>query len=522
MNNLPRQKLAEIVQRFGRAIINEPRRCEGLLRDYAGAHRREIAVLISAMEERVPIDLAATNAGMPREVLLTKLAQRLHDNLAIDKDAARWAVNSWAFALGVVSNAELAALEQAATAQPQSISKTTAAPAPKTKTAPQPQSKAKPPAQPITAQPITKLATDLIVSPSGGNFTSISEALRQATRGARLLIRPGLYREGLVIDKPVEIVGAGAREQIILESANASCISMQTSEAKISGLTLRQTASTSRPSEGSFAVDIAQGRLLLENCDITSASLSCVGIHNDATAPVLRRCQIHTSADSGIFVFDKAMGTLEECDIYGNTNVNVAISENAALTLKHCVIRDGQNAGIVAWNNGQVTLEECAIHGNAQAGLGLSSNGRAAVRRCRIYGGMNSGVYVHDHGEGTLEECDIYSHPEAEVAITRNGAAILRQCKIHNSAAAGVFLNEGGQALLEQCDIYANADVGVSIEAGGAAAIRACNINDNGNVAIRVESGAAADVENSDLTGNRIAAWETEYDAVVESRGNRP
>jgi hypothetical protein len=81
MNDLPRQKLVEIIARHGPSMANEYRRCEGLLRDYCSGNRREIAVLVGAMKERVVADLLAAGTRLPREVVLAKLAKRLHDNL---------------------------------------------------------------------------------------------------------------------------------------------------------------------------------------------------------------------------------------------------------------------------------------------------------------------------------------------------------------------------------------------------------------------------------------------------------
>ena len=112
MNDLPRQKLVEIVAKHGKSVLENARRCEGLLRDYCGSFRREVSVLTMAVEERVPLDLLAAAKNTPRQVLLKRLAQRLCDNLALSETAARWAVNSWAFALGVVSSDELKSIEQ--------------------------------------------------------------------------------------------------------------------------------------------------------------------------------------------------------------------------------------------------------------------------------------------------------------------------------------------------------------------------------------------------------------------------
>ena len=48
MNDLPRQKLREIIVQHGRALCDDPKRCEAFLRDYCGQYGREIFILISA------------------------------------------------------------------------------------------------------------------------------------------------------------------------------------------------------------------------------------------------------------------------------------------------------------------------------------------------------------------------------------------------------------------------------------------------------------------------------------------
>jgi hypothetical protein len=112
MNNIPRQTLRKIVAKYGNDLGGNARRCEGLLKDLCGEYRREINVLTSAVEERIPLDLLAAGSSMPRELLLTKLSRRLEDNLGLTPEAAQWAVDSWALALGVVSDAEIAAKEK--------------------------------------------------------------------------------------------------------------------------------------------------------------------------------------------------------------------------------------------------------------------------------------------------------------------------------------------------------------------------------------------------------------------------
>lgn len=127
MNNFPRQTLRRILTKYGREICSDAGRCEALLNDLCGEYRREINVLVNALEERVPLDLLAAAKTNPPELLFTKLEKRLEEQIAMTPEAARWAVHSWALALDVVTEAELeererkqsaAASGQAAATQP--------------------------------------------------------------------------------------------------------------------------------------------------------------------------------------------------------------------------------------------------------------------------------------------------------------------------------------------------------------------------------------------------------------------
>lgn len=99
----PRQRLAELIGRFGTELCDDPKRCEGLLRDVCGGHRREIFVLVSVVRENAAAELLRFSANVPREVLIGRLTKRLHDNLGLAPDLAQWGVESWALALGMAS-----------------------------------------------------------------------------------------------------------------------------------------------------------------------------------------------------------------------------------------------------------------------------------------------------------------------------------------------------------------------------------------------------------------------------------
>jgi parallel beta-helix repeat protein len=470
--DLVRQTLSDLIERHGTGLVNEPRRCEGLLRDYCGTHRREIFVLVTALEEGVGADLLGSRGRAPTTLLLGQLADRLHDNRALDEAAARWAVESWAVALGVISGPET--VEDQAPAPP-TASHVRVAPLP-TPTPPR----------------------DLVVSAGGeGDFLSIGEALGNATEGTRILVRPGVYDEGIVLDRRVEIAGDGPAGQVVVRSVRSSCIRMDTDEA---------------------IVDVPGGRLMLEDCDVSSDSLACIGIHGSTARPVVRRCVIRDGADAGIFAFDGGGGTVEECEIRGNRNIGVAISGGANPLLRRCKIHDGGNAGVVSWDGGRGIVEKCEIFGNAHAGVGVSEGGDPVARGCSIHGGKDVGVFVHDGGRGEFSHCDIFGHEDAEVAVSRGGNPLVRSCRMHDGAV-GIAVTDEGNGTFEQCDVFGNRSAGVVIRLRSRPVLRRCTIRENGGSGVTARDEAAGTLEGCRLRANALGPWDVDETSRLRAPG---
>ncbi|HZI17072.1 MAG TPA: right-handed parallel beta-helix repeat-containing protein [Pyrinomonadaceae bacterium] len=512
MNDQPRQKLREIIARHGPSVIRDARRCEGLLRDYSAAHRREVSVLVSALEEHVPGDLLGAPAGAPRAVLLKRFARRLSDNRGLSEPAAAWSVNTWALALGLISDGELAAFEEGDIAAGAIVGPAGDRGAGGHGDGAARSASRKPPAG-ATADPASVVAS----AAGDGDYASITEALANVAPGGRVLVRPGVYEESILLDKRVNIVGDGPRDQIVITGAGASCLKSSAEAARVAGLTLRGAAGRGA---ASFAVDVLRGELVLEDCGVSSDTLSCIAVHGPEAAPVIKRCRIHDGADSGLYFFEGATGTVEDCEVYGHANIGVAVTGGARPVVRRCKVYGGANAGVVAWQGGGALLEECEVHGNRLANLGVSDGARLTARACRVHGGENSGVFVHREGEAVLEGCELYGHREAEAAVTTRGRLFLNDCRVYRGNDSGVYAREGGQALLRGCEVAGNAGSGVAVGAGSVLAAIECTIHDNGRFAVEAVGGATVRVEDSDLTGNVLGPWGVEYGAEVESERN--
>ncbi len=318
---------------------------------------------------------------------------------------------------------------------------------------------------------------ELIVSPSGaGHYRTISEAIRIAPVNATIRVMPGVYRESLVLDKAVEILGMGTVEEIIVENTDAPCLLMQTESASVLGLTLRGRAGLSGNKH--YAVDIPEGELILEGCDITSDSLACVAIHGSQANPTISNCQIHDGKEGGIYVFDQGQGRIENCDIYSNTGAGVWITKEGTPVIFRCQIHDQvSHSGIYIDENGLGQVKDCDIFGNAYAGVFIKKDSNPLIQGCRIHDGKQRGILVAENGKSIIINCNIFSNNMAGVEIKIGANPTIRNCQIHDGKDAGIFVNDKGQGIIENCTISGNALTGIKIHKEANPTIRDCKID---------------------------------------------
>lgn len=353
----------------------------------------------------------------------------------------------------------------------------------------------------------TEIPTLIVDSMHRGDHATISEAVEAAAPGTRILIRPGLYEEALEIDKPLEIVGDGPRDDIIVQAFGADVILFRASMGRISNLTLRQTGGGEW-----YAVDISQGRLELEQCDISSRALACVGIHSGAD-PRLRGNRIHDSAQSGLVIYADGRGTLEENEISGNVLHGLAISDGAGPIIRNNQIHANVQSGVFV-HGATVTLEANEIAANLGAGVVLAEGANGALRNNTIHYQDGGGIFAYDGAIGLIEDNQITANTLAGVELADGADPILSGNHIGEGESGGVLVRSEGLGTFEHNTIVGNANAGVITKSGGNPTMRFNKINGNLYEAIWVHEGGAGTFEHNDLTDNERGPWDVAKDCV--------
>jgi len=88
---------------YGKNACSDHKRIRGLLNDFCSGYP-EVNFLLMALEEQIHTELVASSKTVPYEMISARLVKRLYTNRGMAEEIAHWAVDSWALALGVISD----------------------------------------------------------------------------------------------------------------------------------------------------------------------------------------------------------------------------------------------------------------------------------------------------------------------------------------------------------------------------------------------------------------------------------
>jgi parallel beta-helix repeat protein len=337
-------------------------------------------------------------------------------------------------------------------------------------------------------------------------YRTIADALQQAPTGARIVIQPGVYRENLVLQKKVEIVGSGSASEVVIESPDGNCLLMRCDMVRVRNLTLRSTAAENMRQH--YAVNAAQGQLILEECILFSDSLAAAAVTGTGTSVELRHCKVQGGPSAGVLALDKGEAILSDCDITGVSLCGVEGKRGGTLTLRHCVITASVQAGALIHDHGKASFEDCTFADSGQAGVEVRGDAQATLRRCKIIKNRGAGVRLHDQGKATLEDCELSENAHANLEVGQACKPEVRRCRLQQGKQVGALFTRDSGGLLEDCDISGNAGAAIEVRQNGNPTFRRCTLRGGGAVTASFRDRGRGLLEECDLSLGDMAVVE--------------
>lgn len=273
----------------------------------------------------------------------------------------------------------------------------------------------------------------VVVQPYSADNTANSDqyplatALRDANPGDRIILLPGLYRDQLVFDKPVEILGRGEQQNIIVAPLGADSVRVNAGGVRLSNLTL-WIGSPTDPEEVKRSVAVDKRASVANVAGLGAIALLNGGI---LLSTMLGRMSANPALQANASYqmlqvqknWNKAVGDLRAAFESGDVRPTIQVAQGAELFVENCAIRNSvghgfnvsgalhmarsmvvgcRHCGIAVRSSGSIEVDDVDIGYNGEDGIHISGSARARVKNCRI---MHSryGVAVVENGSGSFD-----------------------------------------------------------------------------------------------------------------------
>jgi len=341
--------------------------------------------------------------------------------------------------------------------------------------------------------------------PSESYISSINQAMTLANPGDTILIKPGKYNESVQMNKEINIIGDGARQDIIIEALDKSCIVFESTNGSIKNLNLRNTRSSisslSKDKATIPCISISKGSPIVESNEISSSMGAIIAITNGAD-PTITNNLIHDGDQNGILISNNGKGIIDHNDIYNNRLAAIAVSGGSEPLVYLNRIFSNSDCGILVHNLGKGTYSGNRIFQNNYSNIEVREESNPKFTGNFIYESELHGVLIYGNATGYFEKNEIYQNKLDQVVIKDQSAPSFSSNIIRDGNYNGILVSNNGQGTFEKNKIMKNKKAGVIVTTGGNPRFIENEIYEANNPGINVIESGYGSFEKNNIFGN--------------------
>jgi tetratricopeptide (TPR) repeat protein len=242
----------------------------------------------------------------------------------------------------------------------------------------------------------------------------LDEILAAARENDRIVLPAGTWRGTFIINKPIELQGAGPGETFLECNAIAGCaltLGPGATGARVTGIAFRHIGFDEGVDRYSAAL-VRSGSATFTDCHFLNASGHGLAAIEGGRAE-LQRCRIAGNGWNGIAASGPGSAvTVADSQISGNFSHGAEVWEGAALVLTGCRIdgNTGNGAHLDTTATG-VRIESCELTANREYGIVATATGAdARIARNRVTRNQLGGIAVRSPAAATVAENEISSN----------------------------------------------------------------------------------------------------------------
>ncbi len=396
---------------------------------------------------------------------------------------------------------------------------------------------------------------EVITVGSGGNFSTIQEAVTYASPYDTILVMPGVYYENLHLTKPLNL-SAPQGATVIPGDQYLPVLHLQgVSGVNVSGFTLRYAETGGAGAPGvpgmlGIYIESASGNLLR---DVSVVDFPTGVILNSSTGNVLEGVRVLSATWNSIYLENSSSNTLVDVVAKGsarahgvvlrlstgNTFINLTASDNSghgvllessgsnafyggeAVNNTFGFFLQGSSGNVIAGMNISLnyaenlrfeessynTLEDSVIYSSVtENGIYLNESHYNTLSNLSIARNRWNGVYINASRGTKVVGCDIYANEPAGVYILNSPESVVSGSRVHHNLWRGVYVVASDGVRVENSSIYANQE-GVYFELSTGVRVVNNTLDSNLLYGIRARSSGAATIALNTVSNTTANPW---------------
>ncbi len=295
----------------------------------------------------------------------------------------------------------------------------------------------------VTAQEGT---THTVAQDGSGDFEDIVTAIAAAAAGDTVLVAPGTYTDGLVIDKPLTLSGDGPREEVVIAPATAA-------DAKY---------------EAPWGEDIP------------------VAVYVTGADAALEHLTLSFEGEFIGLLLEEGAPTLDDVSISGNDIVMFSGEP---------IFRDSYIDSYFAVRGASPTVEDSELHGHAS----VDGPGRTVIRGSTLYAGTSASAEAVGAYEDNL-------FIGVQLAVDTGSDMLVKGNTVRDveDNQAGILVVHDGSSAEIVGNTVERAAIGISVDSAEPTSSVIGNTIRDVRVGIHVASDAETRIEDNDISGARM------------------
>jgi parallel beta-helix repeat protein len=293
----------------------------------------------------------------------------------------------------------------------------------------------------------------------GGDVATIAEALDLARPGVRILIRPGVYAESVLVDRDVALVAADPSQPPRIVPPEGPCLVLRGSGPAVSGLHLEPPA----PRETSSAqpcLDVQTGVPTLADIEVNTQVGPALRVA-DGAAPEITAGAFHAATGPAVLFAGGAQGRLD--------GATLAVGNGPALTVRGGAAPDVTNTkiqgGTVLYAEGAGGAFRASTITKAPGnGIEITSGARPVVTGNTIEAPGSAGVFVYDTGGGQIAGNTVTGAGLSGIVVSSLGRPAILANTVRDSGQHGILVVEGGGGRIADNQVTGSKGHGIVLE----------------------------------------------------------